>query len=286
MTRFWARGLLAASVIGCGCRSLGPADETASIEEVQSALAGDFLQSGGQVVMEAEHFSTNTPQGGHTWDSESDGNASGGVALRSNPDNGAAVNTGYSTGSPRLELRVNFSSTGTHQVWVRGRAGGSVVGNSDSVHVGIDGVETASADRINAFTASFGWSRSTLDGVNATISVGSTGVHTINVWMREDGFVVDKVLLTTNASFTPTGTGPAGSAREGSTGSGGAGGGAGGAGGSAGAGGSGTLPYKDPSLPVAQRVADLLSRMTLDEKIGQMVQGEQGTTSTAQVQQL
>src|SRR5258706_12371782 len=28
--------------------------------------------------------------------------------------------------------------------------------------------------------------------------------------------------------------------------------------------------YQDPSLPVAQRVKDLLGRMTLDEKIGQM----------------
>lgn len=34
------------------------------------------------------------------------------------------------------------------------------------------------------------------------------------------------------------------------------------------------LPYQDPSLPVATRVADLLSRMTLDEKIGQMTQVE------------
>jgi beta-glucosidase len=35
-----------------------------------------------------------------------------------------------------------------------------------------------------------------------------------------------------------------------------------------------TLPYEDASLPVAQRVDDLLSRMTLAEKIGQMTQAE------------
>src|SRR3954467_10912792 len=34
------------------------------------------------------------------------------------------------------------------------------------------------------------------------------------------------------------------------------------------------LPYQDPSLPVGQRVDDLLSRMTLAEKIGQMTQTE------------
>jgi beta-glucosidase len=35
-----------------------------------------------------------------------------------------------------------------------------------------------------------------------------------------------------------------------------------------------TLPYQDPSLPVGQRVDDLLERMTLPEKIGQMTQTE------------
>jgi beta-glucosidase len=34
------------------------------------------------------------------------------------------------------------------------------------------------------------------------------------------------------------------------------------------------LPYEDPSLPVNQRVNDLLSRMTLQEKVGQMTQTE------------
>ena len=33
-----------------------------------------------------------------------------------------------------------------------------------------------------------------------------------------------------------------------------------------------TLPYQDPSLPIPERVADLLSRMTLPEKAGQMLQ--------------
>jgi len=36
------------------------------------------------------------------------------------------------------------------------------------------------------------------------------------------------------------------------------------------------LPYEDAGLPTSQRVADLLGRMTLDEKIGQMTQAERG----------
>ena len=34
------------------------------------------------------------------------------------------------------------------------------------------------------------------------------------------------------------------------------------------------LPYQNPALPVADRVTDLMSRMTLDEKLGQMTQAE------------
>ena len=33
-----------------------------------------------------------------------------------------------------------------------------------------------------------------------------------------------------------------------------------------------TLPYKNPDLPAGERIADLLSRMTLKEKVGQMMQ--------------
>jgi len=48
-----------------------------------------------------------------------------------------------------------------------------------------------------------------MDGVVATINVTTTGVHTLNVWMREDGFIFDKLVVSTNVSYIPTGTGPA-----------------------------------------------------------------------------
>ena len=40
------------------------------------------------------------------------------------------------------------------------------------------------------------------------------------------------------------------------------------------------LPYQNPRLPVRARVADLLSRMTLAEKIGQMTQAERASIDT------
>ncbi|AQZ65314.1 Beta-glucosidase [[Actinomadura] parvosata subsp. kistnae] len=43
------------------------------------------------------------------------------------------------------------------------------------------------------------------------------------------------------------------------------------------------FPYQDPALPVATRVSDLLSRMSLDEKLGQMTQAERGSVSESDV---
>ncbi len=42
-------------------------------------------------------------------------------------------------------------------------------------------------------------------------------------------------------------------------------------------------PYEDANLPVETRVEDLLGRMTLDEKVGQMTQGERGSVTTGEV---
>ncbi len=42
-------------------------------------------------------------------------------------------------------------------------------------------------------------------------------------------------------------------------------------------------PYQDPNLPVETRVEDLLARMNLDEKVGQMTQGERSNVTNAEV---
>ena len=41
------------------------------------------------------------------------------------------------------------------------------------------------------------------------------------------------------------------------------------------------LPYLNPRLPVKKRVADLLSRMSLEEKAGQMTQAERNSLCLA-----
>ncbi|MEV5324559.1 glycoside hydrolase family 3 N-terminal domain-containing protein [Nonomuraea sp. NPDC052634] len=47
--------------------------------------------------------------------------------------------------------------------------------------------------------------------------------------------------------------------------------------------GAAALPYQDPSLPVGARVDDLMSRMSLEEKLGQMTQAERGSVSASDI---
>jgi len=163
--------------------------------------------SDGLVSMEAEHFqSSNIPAGvSHYWGPISKTNQSGDVCLQALPNNGANNNTGYENTSPRLDFTVDFVKTGTHYIWTRGIG---INGNGDSYHAGLDNAPSATSDRISSFNTSWTWSKSTMDNVPASVDVSTVGEHTINVWMREDGFILDKIVITTNPDYIPTGLGP------------------------------------------------------------------------------
>jgi CubicO group peptidase (beta-lactamase class C family) len=160
----------------------------------------------GLVSIEAENFDANVAQGGHSWTPNTSSGYSGAGALWASPNAGATVNRGYVVNSPRLDYQINFVATGSHYVWVR--ASGATK-SDDSVHAGLDGNALSSADRITGVYAnSWVWSRTTLDGPVARINVKTAGVHTLNVWMREDGLRLDKLLLTLDSAYIPTGMGP------------------------------------------------------------------------------
>jgi glucose/arabinose dehydrogenase len=172
----------------------------------------------GLVVMEAENHDGSVVRNGRWWRDIAAPIGYSGVGAMRVPNAGVAFGTNFVTRSPRLDFRVEFLKAGTHYVWVRGR--GPTTG--DSLHVGLDGgaVGSAGAYRMVGLQPSYGWTRSVapgggLDIVVATIDVPTPGIHTVNVWMWEDGTIFDKLLLTTSASFVPTGTGPAESPRTG-----------------------------------------------------------------------
>ncbi len=161
----------------------------------------------GVVTFEAEHFHTSTVVKGKAWVMVTNGTYSGSLALQALPNTGTNINTGYITNSPRLDFKVNFNRTGLHAIAIRGVG---PTGNDDSLHAGIDGTGPNTCDRIFGFFGSPGWSFSTLDGGQpvALFNVPSVGLHTVNLWMKEDGFIIDKVVISSNTNFLPGGLGP------------------------------------------------------------------------------
>ncbi|UCD25368.1 MAG: DUF11 domain-containing protein, partial [Gemmatimonadota bacterium] len=167
---------------------------------------GGFQQDGsGLVSMEAESYQASVVSpDGHEWLSvgASFGGYSGTDALRALPEDTVSNPTSYSSLSPRLDYEVNFVATGTHYVWVRVQGPSS---SSNSLHVGLDGQEVASAANIKmSVTGTYLWIGTISNGSRATLDIGTTGSHTVNVWMRESGAVIDKVVLTTDVAFDPS----------------------------------------------------------------------------------
>ena len=177
------------------------------LEMRQLLAAPVFSEKSGLVVMEAEHFSANVARGGKSWVSQTSpsGFAGSGVMV-ANPNTGTNIDTNFATKSPELSFNVSFSTPGTYKVWVRARANSS---NDDSLHVGLDNAAVSTADRITLGSLNaYVWSNKTSDGPAATINIAKAGMHTINVWMRKDGLILDRILLSKNG-LTPTGVGPA-----------------------------------------------------------------------------
>jgi lysophospholipase L1-like esterase len=102
-----------------------------------------------------------------------------------------------------MDYQVELAAPATLNVWIRGLG---LSGSRDSIWVGVDGNDVA-AQVVSLSRGSYGWTTS------GQISL-SAGVHTINVWMREDGAIVDRIFLTP-LSTVPTGDGPAESTRGG-----------------------------------------------------------------------
>ncbi len=178
-----------------------------------SAAGSAFQEAGGQVVMEAERFDAKVVRSGHDWTLlATQPGFSGSGYMSSQPNTGHAISSGYVTTSPELRFNVNFTTTGTYYLWLRGAAD---TGSDDSAHAGVDGTGPSAADKLNGFTsATWVWKQTTMDGPVATLSIPTPGLHTVHFWMREDGLRIDKILLRKSSSSTaPAGAGPAESPR-------------------------------------------------------------------------
>ncbi|MEM1210663.1 MAG: LamG-like jellyroll fold domain-containing protein [Planctomycetota bacterium] len=164
-----------------------------------------FLQSstpGQAILIQAEQYHTQTLGTSQaSWTLINEG--SNGSALQALPDIVTAFDTDYATQSPRLDYSINFKQSGLHYVWVYGRGTVSSTSQSDSVHTGLNQTPTPSGERIAQFQSTLGWSNTKTDSTRASLTIPQPGVHSLSVWMREDGFVFDRILLTTDPEYDP-----------------------------------------------------------------------------------
>ena len=125
-------------------------------------------------------------------------------------------NTGLELNGPRLDYDILFETPGTYNVHLRMRA--TIANNvastpnlNDSVHVGLNGVAVTNASGFGVGVDSPTWefTNDVLDGLqDVTVTVAEAGIHTLNIWGREDGTELDRIVLTTSAT-APSGFGPA-----------------------------------------------------------------------------
>jgi glycosyl hydrolase family 115 len=163
----------------------------------------------GLIVIEAEHFHNKVDKDPHKWVAVKEpAGFSGDGAMEARPNDDANNNgDDFADISPRLDYKVKFAKAGKYRVWVRG------YGKSDSdnsCHVGLDGKAVETSDRIGDFpTEEWAWYNDTHDNESAMIEIKEPGTRTLNLFMREDGFVADKILLTRDEKYTPKDKGPA-----------------------------------------------------------------------------
>ncbi len=186
---------------------------TISVEGTIVVAEGYFVETAGLLSIEAENFDALKAGTGNassvTLEPYSDTKASNGKGLRSTSNTG--INTGNNTNGPRADYNVYFNTPGTYNIWLR------VIGptpQDDSWHVGLDGrLLSGGGYGMGGVINNWTWVDDVPStGAKVTVTIDTPGSHTINIWMREDGTLLDKLVFTKGGA--PTGIGPTESVRE------------------------------------------------------------------------
>lgn len=150
-----------------------------------------FLPTTGDIVIEAESYKLSQSRGDvHKWQTASAvAGASAGLYVQTGETNAALAT--WDTGA-ELSYDVSVALPGTYRVWMRVNA---TTWADDSAVVGVDG--QALGTRIDNSGPSTGWRWVQ----NATTVALTAGKHTVSLRRREDGYKVDRIVLTTDANF-------------------------------------------------------------------------------------
>ena len=84
-----------------------------------------------------------------------------------------------------MDYSINFTQTGTYNIWLRAYATG---GDDDSYQAGVDGLRTTDHMAGPFPYNAWGWIlNNETTSTPSQITITTTGIHTFNIWLREDG---------------------------------------------------------------------------------------------------
>jgi hypothetical protein len=195
--------------------------------QISFRALGPYLEGdNGYVIFEAENYDRVL---GTQWRLNTTAGQPSGAGSMEIPNGGGGSEYG-----DHVEYDVMFTKPGRHYIWIRAGSDQTDPGTADSVwlHVYPAGTQPtrpsgaidrnlASDGAMTGYSAgnpagAFVWARNANSGISPMdFDIPTPGVYTIGFGNREDGSFIDKVVLTTNPSFTPTGTGPAATPRQG-----------------------------------------------------------------------
>ena len=158
-------------------------------------------------IIEAEDYSVKTAGSGaassSSWVELTGEPSASGSYMYAFPDIGLTIDTNIEADSPQMSYDVDLPVAGTYYLWLKGWAENPW---SQYVHYGLDGFATSS-DGSDALVLShygyFTWQSEVLGGGRPTLTVGSAGEHTLDIWMREDGAKIDQLMVTNNPAYLP-----------------------------------------------------------------------------------
>ena len=160
----------------------------------------EFIFTGENLQFEAEDYSTCTL--GKTgiesiWEFETrliDFSGDGYVAAL--PDGKHYL--GDTTNGPHIVYNLTIENIGIHHIWIRMAASD---GRGDSIHIGLNGEPLT--------LGGYGFStenNSEWNWEHIELNFTSNGANQLDIWMREDGVMVDSLIITNVAEFTPDNT--------------------------------------------------------------------------------
>jgi regulation of enolase protein 1 (concanavalin A-like superfamily)/phosphatidylserine/phosphatidylglycerophosphate/cardiolipin synthase-like enzyme len=166
--------------------------------------------SGSDVVMWASKVGSGAVHG--NWVRVSDGAASGGAALQNTDHRAAKISPALASPANYFETTFDAQAGTPYHLWVRMRATSDSTGN-DSIHVQFsDSIDAAGSATMRIGTTSsaevvlqagdgapapqgYGWADNGWNALGANVYFASSGTHTVRVQQREDGAVVDEIVL-------------------------------------------------------------------------------------------